>query len=271
MANNLMGTLKSLAADGIPLNFASSTTLSTSQQWVLAVGALLNAKEGYAMNTLTTGFNNSLLQDGLKSVWGINNREEFLTQAQRLSSMPNQAEYELIWGEMRKFIDPSNGPSKGGFGKFIGSVTAFFGVSNPLQMAESMKVLKGKTSETDQELAIKLNNSMQWLTEFEGMGIDAKKINNLMIWDASRLINVARWANQVGWITEAEFFNICTPLAKQVQSTYASWQNMLDASFAASMMWNYDENRLEGFKVAHKQLLKDPASPFKALPWNTLL
>jgi hypothetical protein len=271
MSNNLMSTIKSFVADGIALEIASSTPLSQSQQWVLAVGALLNAKEGYAINTLPTGRDNSLMQGGLNNIWGISNREDFLTQAQRLSSLPNQAEYEAIWNEMRKFIDPNSSASAGTFGKMIGGLTQFFGMSNPIQMTAAMKALKGKTSETDKDLALKLNDSMQWLTELAGMGIDAKKVNNLMVWDISRLVNVARWAHQLGWITEAEYFNIYTPLAQQVQNTSTSWQSMLDASFIASMMWNYDLDRLEGFKGAHQRLLKEPSSPFKLLPWNTLL
>lgn len=52
MFKNLMNAVKSFAADGIDLEIASSTPLSKSQQWVLAVGALLNAKEGHTLNTL---------------------------------------------------------------------------------------------------------------------------------------------------------------------------------------------------------------------------
>jgi hypothetical protein len=271
MFKNLISAAKSFAADGIDLEVASSTALSKSQQWVLAVGALLNAKEGHALNTLATGTHNSLLQGGLNNSWGISNREDFLALARRLSGLPNQTEYEAVWGEMRKFISPAEGKSTGGFGKMLGGLTQYFGVANPLQMAAAMKALKGKTSDEDKELAEKLNNSMQWLTEFEAMGIDATKVNNLMIWDTSRLINVARWVHQVGWITEAEYFSICAPLAQQVQKAYTSWKHMLDASFVASMMWHYDQDRLEGFKAAHQRLLKEPKSPLLSLPWDTLL
>ncbi len=267
MFKNLMNTVKSFAADGIDLEIAGSTPLSKSQQWVLAVGSLLNAKEGTMLNTLATGTDNSILESGLKNSWGLHNRNDFMTLAQRLASLSNQAEYEIIWGEMRKFVSaPST--SSGGIGKMLGSITQYFGVANPLQMANAMKALNGKTSDDDKELAEKLNNSMQWLTEFEGMGIDATKVNNLMVWDISRLINVARWAHQIGWITEAEYFSLCTPLAQQAQRAYSSWRELTDAAFVTSMMWQYDLDRLEGFKAAHQRLLNEPKSPLLQLAWD---
>jgi hypothetical protein len=271
MFKNLISAVKSFAADGIALEIASSTALSKSQQWVLAAGALLNAKEGYVLNTVATGTHNSLLQGGLNNIWGLHNREDFLAIARRLSSLSNQTEYEAVWGEMRKFLGHYSDTSTGIMSKMVGGLTQYLGVANPIQMASAMKTLQGKTSDSDKELGVKLNNCMQWITELEGMGIEAMKVNNLMVWDASRLVNLGRWAHQLGWITEAEYFSISTPVAQQVQKTYTSWKDMLDASFVASMMWHYDENRLEGFKGAHQRLLKEPRSPLLAIPWDTRL
>ncbi len=271
MFGKLMSAVKFFTEDGLALDIANTSPLSTSQQWVLATGALLNAKEGHCLNTMHTGTHNDLMKEGLSSSWGVSNRDELLGLARHLSSLPNQAEYEALWGEMRQFLSPQGNKSASGVGKMIGGLTQFIGVTNPLQMTSAMKALQGKTSDNDQDLAEKLNNSMQWLTELDSMGVDPTKLNNLMAWDVSRLINVARWAQQLGWITEAEYFSICTPAAQQAQRSYKSWREFTDATFVASMIWHYKLERCEDFKVAHQRLLKEPKSPLLTLPWDTPL
>ena len=252
------------------LKIASSTSLSPAQQWVLSVGALLNAKEGHVLNELATGIDNATLQGGLNNAWGIHNREEFLARAQTLSAYPNKMEFEAVWAEMRKFLEKE--PAKTGFfAKIVGAYTGMLGVTNPIKLNAAMTALKGKTSDTDAELAEKLNNSANWLEMLETVNITPNNVNNMMIWDASRLTNVARWALQIGWISEAEFFSICTPLAVQAQRAYSSWKEMLDACLVASIIWQYEESRFEGFCEATKALQKDPTSPTAALAWNTAL
>jgi Protein of unknown function (DUF1266) len=271
MFKKIMSSVKSFTSDDADLEIASSTSLSKSQQWVIAVGALLNAKEGHSLNTLETGTDTSILQGGLANSWRVNDRDEFLALAERLSNLSSQAEYEAVWGEMRKFLGHYSDTSTSAMSKMVSGFTKLFGATNPILLNAAMKTLKGKTNDSDAVLAEKLNNSSQWLHSLEVMGIEAMNVNNLMAWDASRLINISRWAQQIGWITEDEYFSICTPLAERAQKSYGSWKEMLDASFVASMLWNYDEDRLEGFTNAYNSLLKNPQSPVLVLPWDLRL
>jgi hypothetical protein len=272
MLKKFFSAAKDFWADGLPLEVADITPLNTSQQWIVALGALLNAKEGHRLNTMDTGTNNELLREGLSESWGIDDRDEFLQTAQRLASFTASHEYELIWEQMRKVggIDTAAGQA-GVMAGLLGGVSKYLDISNHALVGPSIKALAGRTREDERTLGMMLTKCGEWMAGLEGMGIQAAKVTNLMAWDASRLVNLGRWACQLGWITQEEYFGICTPVAQQAQNSYSNWQDFTSAAFVASMIWRYEESRYTDFAGSYQRLMNQPKSPLLKLAWNTVL
>jgi hypothetical protein len=272
MLKKFFSAAKDFWADGLSLEIADTTPLNTSQQWIVALGALLNAKEGHRLNTMDTGTNSDSLREGLSQAWGVDDREEFLQTAQRLASFRASREYELIWEQMRKVggIDTAAGQA-GVMAGLLGGVSKYLDVSNYALVGPAVKALAGRTREDDKALGLMLTKCGEWMADLEGMGIQAAQVTNLMAWDTSRLINLGRWACQLGWITQEEYFDMCTPVAKQAQDSYGSWQDFTSAAFVASMIWRYDESRHTDFAGSFERLMNQPKSPLRKLSWNVVL
>jgi hypothetical protein len=270
MLNKLKGFAEILTKDGMPLEIAHDTPLNAAQQWVLAVGSLLNAKEGFALNTLTTGSHPETLLYAFQNFWGVNNRDDFLQLVQRLSGFPNQQDYELIWTEMRKAVSgesSSKGKLSGMFFSFVKSLAETdFGAAHT-----GVKNLQGKVDYDTEQLTLMMNNCFKWVELLETLNIRPDQVTNLMIWDASRLINTSRWALEQQWITPEQYFHICTPVAAKVQAAYSDWKSLTDACLVSSMIFAYEEERWDDFKASHERLIKDPQSPLTRLPWKLSL
>lgn len=47
---------------------------------------------------------------------------------------------------------------------------------------------------------------------------------DLILWDWGRLISLARWGYEVGYLNEAEAWNIIMPIAEKMRTRYSSWK-----------------------------------------------
>jgi hypothetical protein len=114
----------------------------------------------------------------------------------------------------------------------------------------------------------KFKTSIHWYSGLAYSGISAHQVTNLSAWDISRFVYISRNACELGWISEAEYFELCAPAAQLAQNSYASWKDFLDAHFVAAMIWSYDPERHRIFKNGHARLLNDAISPMRKLPWH---
>ena len=95
----------------------------------------------------------------------------------------------------------------------------------------------------------------------------------LKAWDLCRYICLCRWGYRVGWLTESEAYSHMMPVARDLQRTYASWEQMGEEYLIGRKFWNnshYLSNQAKTDEVLH-ELLTSPDSPWVNLPWNTNL
>ena len=252
---------------------AAQTNLSKSQQWVLALGALLPASCCQRLNTLSTGESLEDMKIGLERWWGLHDRESYFEIENSLSHLSSKKDYEAVWEEIRgSFKGYTCFNSKI---KSAGNALGYFGAGMHHAATERSKTRRAIKKLNDLEVEIngsplkeKFKTSMTWFSALAYADIDARQVNNLSAWDIGRFIYISRNACELGWINEFEYFELCTPAAYLAQSSYSSWKDFLDANFVAAMMWNFDEERHRLFKAAHHRLLNEPASPMRVLPWN---
>lgn len=105
------------------------------------------------------------------------------------------------------------------------------------------------------------------------------KINvpsEIAAWDFCRVIGLCRWAIDVKYFTEQEAENIMTDMAKVLQKTYASWQEMGTAYLLGRAWWSGEDDIMNemGFLNAYNSftsIIEDEDSYWNTIKWNTKL
>lgn len=95
----------------------------------------------------------------------------------------------------------------------------------------------------------------------------------LKAWDLCRYICLCRWGYRVGWLSEAEAYSRMMPVARELQRTYSSWQQLGEEYLVGRCFWSreqYLEDKDDSEEIL-KDLLTSPDSPWVTLPWNTEL
>lgn len=95
----------------------------------------------------------------------------------------------------------------------------------------------------------------------------------LLAWDLCRYISLCRWGYQVGYLSEKEASERIIPVAKKLQKTYTSWEQLGKEYLIGRKFWsikNYKEDENDSMKNL-SFLLKSPKSPWVYLPWDTQL
>lgn len=93
----------------------------------------------------------------------------------------------------------------------------------------------------------------------------------LKAWDLCRYICLCRWGYRVGWLSEAEAYSRMMPVARELQRTYGSWQQLGEEYLIGRRFWSqahYLKDKEKSEEILH-DLLTSPDSPWVTLPWNT--
>lgn len=93
----------------------------------------------------------------------------------------------------------------------------------------------------------------------------------LIGWDMARLINVLRAAYDAGYIDEAHAWREIMGAARTIQHTFHSWQELYDNYLLGRQFWGGGKDTDKYLVQKSQWLLRDPASPWKKLPWNLRL
>ena len=258
---------------GEPLKIAAHTNLNESQQWVLALGALLPANYGHWLNTMSTGEPLDFMKKSLEFWWGMHDRESYFEIAESLSHLSSKDDYETVWREIRGTFESYT--CLNSKIKSAGDALRYFGAGAHHAVTAHFKTKRAIKRLNDDQIEIngspvreKFKTSMTWFSALAYADINAKEVNDLSAWDICRFIYISRDACQIGWISEAEYFELCAPAALLAQRNYSSWKELLDAHFIAAMIWSFDEERHRVFKATHTRLLNDANSPMLVFPWN---
>jgi hypothetical protein len=97
------------------------------------------------------------------------------------------------------------------------------------------------------------------------------KNGDIVAWDFTRVINVARWGFSAGYISEGRAWSHALEAARVLQREYDSWAELSDNFFLGRRFWSLDEPMQEQFNEAAHWLQTDPASPWQQLAWRTPL
>ncbi len=101
----------------------------------------------------------------------------------------------------------------------------------------------------------------------------AVKEKNILAWDYARYIALCRWGYQAGYITEDEEWQKIMPVARLLQKTFDSWDDLGQDYLIGRKYMSYDgkfsDNYL--FEAAYKHLCTDKSSLWHRYSWEMVL
>lgn len=100
---------------------------------------------------------------------------------------------------------------------------------------------------------------------------DALNGKSIDAWDFARYVNLCRWGYHTGFLTEGEAWGLIMPIARDIQTTYASWDEYGRAFLVGREFWSPKEMIKSGpySRRIHTRLVTEPDSPWMRIAWNT--
>lgn len=94
---------------------------------------------------------------------------------------------------------------------------------------------------------------------------------SLIGWDYSRYVALCSWGTLVGYMKEDEAWQRIMPVARLLQRTFDSWEDLGENYLIGRQFWSYEQTMRKGkeFEDGFKKLLTDPSSPWVRYPWRT--
>lgn len=209
----------------------------TEQQkkWALATAAVLTEQNHRRHDLLggceRTPQNIEDWRQSLRQWWGINSREDLLDS--------------LKWIE--------NGGHRHAFNQLRSELASL----TP-QEIEALKVQYAANLE--------IKNSIEIVEEY-GETFGEK---SLLGWDYARYVSLCGWGYVIGYITEDEAWEMIMPVARMLQATFDSWEDLGWNYVVGRRFWSYAQTLRtgEGNLAAYQKLATDPMSPWKYHSWN---
>lgn len=89
-------------------------------------------------------------------------------------------------------------------------------------------------------------------------------------WDYTRYICLCRWGYQVGFISEQEAWTMIMPVAKDLQKTFDSWEDLGRNYLIGRSYWSYEEQEKYGnaMQDAFDRLIDMKSSPWNKYAWD---
>ena len=103
---------------------------------------------------------------------------------------------------------------------------------------------------------------------------DTNMSANIISWDLGRATSLARWGYQVGYLSEAEAWNILLYFGRQIQRNYNSWEEYGDSYSYGRVFWASGFGKAEEYYFETKKTLDILFSNnglWKKLRWDTSL
>lgn len=211
---------------------------ASPKAWALATSGIVAERNNLQHDLLSgckpTEWNVKEWKRGLRQWWGINNREELLKMLDWLDKEGHRTDFERI-------------------GVYI--------LSMPQEQFKEIMVREQNNEEFKNKVEIVTNNYMKLGDK------------SLLAWDYCRYIFLCRWGYLVGYLTEEEAWSRIMPVARMLQQTYDSWDNLGQNYLIGMEFWSYERTKESGdiYRECYQKLLNDPQSPWNLCPWNMSL
>lgn len=93
---------------------------------------------------------------------------------------------------------------------------------------------------------------------------------SILGWDYSRYVALCGWGYVAGYLDENEAWEKIMPVARRLQTTFDSWEDLGNNYMIGRVYWSLKETVRGGTEMqkAYEKLYTDPASPWRRYPWK---
>ena len=230
--HSMAGSQQKRAAQKPP----AQQVVTGAKAWALGCSAMLMERNHARHDTLAaveiTPENVAAMKQLLRDWWGVNNRKELLEALEWLDEQ----------GGHRKDFDR--------IGKSIAYITEHQFQERLAQCRYDM--------DKQQELIIARKYYLQ---------LGDKSIKG---WDYTRYVAMCRWGYAAGYIAEDQAWKKIMPVARKLQKTFDSWEELGNNYLIGRQFWSYEQTQASGglFTAAFDRLMSDAESPWNKYPWN---
>jgi hypothetical protein len=207
---------------------------TAQRQWALGCAAVLTERN-HDDHTLLSGCDLTDRSRAEKRViladsWGIHNRADLLVTLASLQAEGHRADFEAV-GKLMAGLDQDT------YEKLLAAEDDPEAISK-MEIARAYYPLLGAKS--------------------------------LYGWDYSRAICLCRWAYVAGYISEQEAWDTIMPLARVLQQTFDSWEDLGRNYLIGRKFWSHEQTTKNGWlcEDAVQRLLDMRDSPWNQHPWD---
>lgn len=93
---------------------------------------------------------------------------------------------------------------------------------------------------------------------------------SILGWDLSRYLCLCRWGYLCGWLDEEEAWELMIPVARRLQETFDSWEDLGQNYLIGRQYWSLKHTQEDGelYEEAFDRLCEMPSSPWNRYPWD---
>lgn len=216
-------------SDSWEINRKNDTDLSPEQLYMMAFGAPLFVYDSEFVDVLECQYDAEVIKDQMKDWWGIQDKDTTFEIVQWLLNEGHHDKADIILRQIHNNIEEI--PAE-----------AADKAEDVYPIIEYMIENKLCTKETLPTTTI--------------------------AWDLVRVVNVARWTYQCGYIGLPDVWKIMREATDVATRTFSSWEEYGKSFALGRGVWRGNEEDCEAAQEIVDTLLNDEASPWKQIVWK---
>jgi hypothetical protein len=236
--------IRAMLGMSFPKN-SGGAALTTAEQRVLNIGAILSGTRLEYTNSLETSKNaksSKRERDSLERQWGIGSTETALKTLDWLKEEGHRMQFDPILKCATDALSPDS--------EYEYHWPTVSNLEDALPLLRSRGYVRG---------------APLYLPLLECISDLDLEDKSTLAWDMGRMVNVARWSYELGYITESEAWAYIFHAEAESASFYEDWAGFGNAYIIGRSMWG-DNNMLSVHIDMVEKLLKDPKSPWAFMP-----
>lgn len=217
------------------INQEQQQVLSGPKGWAIGCSAVLMERNHSRLDTLATAKITEVdvrdARELLDEWWGIRTKKELIDILSWLETEGHRKSFEDVAKTVANLND---------------------------EQFNALVVVCGDNKQKTQELLVARKFSSQLGNK------------SILGWDYSRYINVCRWGYTAGLLSEQEAWEKIMPIARKLQSTFDSWEDLGCNYLIGRQFWSYKQTKEDSYlyEDAVQRLVDIPSSPWNKYPWN---
>lgn len=226
---------------GTYTQYRDNAVTNPGQLWAIKLCGVIilrdHGRQNYLAPDARTSENQSNVRAILVRYWNVNNRLDLLNEIQSLRTHGLVPEFMKLVQVVEK------------------------GLSSGMSIKAILSKNRGLLSPTAYNYLIYISKN-----------IDKFKGKDLILWDEGRIISLARWGYEVGYLSEEEAWNIIMPIAAQLRARYTSWKEYGELYSLTRAAWAAGFGEGDRYYVETCDLVRQLLAPdgaWTTSPWSS--